>query len=123
MKAEILAIGDELIHGALLDTNSKWLAGELEAVGVEVQRFTVVSDEPAELRAAIVETCARADVVVATGGLGPTLDDRTRDVVAEVLGGPLWFHDESWQQVQAWLSHQPLLRATAKQFSTLERMQ
>ena len=98
--AEILAIGDELVHGALLDTNSKWLAGELEAVGAVVQRFTVVSDDPEEGRKAIAESCARADVVVATGGLGPTLDDRTRDVVAEVLGGPLWFHEESWAQVQ-----------------------
>ena len=103
LTAEILAIGDELIHGALLDTNSKWLAGELEAIGALVQRFTVVSDDPVELRAAIAESCARADVVVATGGLGPTLDDRTRDVVADVLGGPLWFHEQSWAQVQQWL--------------------
>ena len=101
--AEILAIGDELVHGALLDTNSKWLAGELEAMGAVVQRFVVVSDDPVELRAVIADSCARADVVVATGGLGPTLDDRTRDVVADVLGGPLWFHEESWAQVQQWL--------------------
>ncbi|HEX6813914.1 MAG TPA: competence/damage-inducible protein A [Planctomycetota bacterium] len=100
LTAEILAIGDELIHGALLDTNSKYLAVELEAIGALVQRFTVTSDDPAAMRAAIMESCARADVVVATGGLGPTLDDRTRDVVAEVLGGPLWLHEESWQQVQ-----------------------
>ncbi len=100
---EILAIGDELIHGALLDTNSKFLAGELERIGVVVHRFSVTSDDPAHLRSAIADACARADVVVATGGLGPTLDDRTRDVVAEVLAGPLWFDAESWQQVQHWL--------------------
>jgi nicotinamide-nucleotide amidase len=100
---EILAIGDELIHGALLDTNSKYIAGELERIGVVVHRFAVTSDDPEHLRAAIVDACGRADVVVATGGLGPTLDDRTRDLCAEVLGGPLWFHDESWQQVQNWL--------------------
>ena len=100
VRAEVLSIGDELIHGALLDTNSQWIAGELEAVGVAMQRFTVVSDEPADLRAAIAEACARADVVVATGGLGPTLDDRTRDVVADLLGGPLEFHEQSWREVQ-----------------------
>jgi len=102
--AEILAIGDELIHGALLDTNSKWIAGELERIGAVVQRFTVVSDDPVQLRKAIEQACARADVVVATGGLGPTLDDRTRDVVAAVLGGPLEFHEASWVQVQDWLT-------------------
>lgn len=101
--AETLAIGDELLHGALLDTNSKWLAGALERLGVVAQRFTVVGDEPAAGRQALAEACARADVVVITGGLGPTLDDRTRDVVADLVGGPLWFDATSWQQIQAWL--------------------
>ncbi|MBL8752537.1 MAG: competence/damage-inducible protein A, partial [Planctomycetes bacterium] len=100
---EVLAIGDELIHGALLDTNSKQIAQELERLGVVVQRFTVVSDDPAQLRAALADACTRADVVVATGGLGPTLDDRTRDVFAELLGGPLWFDAASWTQIQEWL--------------------
>lgn len=102
--AEILAIGDELIHGALLDTNSKYLAIELERIGAVVHRFSVTSDDPDQLRSAIADACARADVVVATGGLGPTLDDRTRDVVAELLGGPLQFDAASWAQTQAWLS-------------------
>lgn len=101
--AEILAIGDELIHGALLDTNSKAIAGELERIGCVVHRFSVTSDDPAHLRAAIADACGRADVVVATGGLGPTLDDRTRDLVADVLGGPLWFDPTSWQQIQDYL--------------------
>lgn len=101
--AEILAIGDELIHGALLDTNSKYIAAELERIGCVVHRFSVTSDDPEHLRSALVDACGRADVVVATGGLGPTLDDRTRDLVAEVLGGPLWFHAESWQQIQDYL--------------------
>lgn len=101
--AEILAIGDELIHGALLDTNSKAIAGELERIGCVVHRFSVTSDDPGHLRAAIADACGRADVVVATGGLGPTLDDRTRDLVAEVLGGPLWFDPTSWQQIQDYL--------------------
>lgn len=100
---EVLAIGDELLHGALLDTNSKWIAQQLEAVGVPVVRFTVASDDPAVLRDAMAQACARADVVVATGGLGPTLDDRTRDVAAELQGRPLAFDERSWQNIRDYL--------------------
>jgi nicotinamide-nucleotide amidase len=98
--AEVVAIGDELVHGANLDTNSRWLARELEAVGVAVLRFTVVGDDPRLLAAALQQAGERADLVVTTGGLGPTLDDRTRDVVAELLGGPLWFDADSWTAIQ-----------------------
>lgn len=101
--AEIVAIGDELVHGAMLDTNSRWIAGELEANGLPVQRFTVVGDAPDPLRTALGEACQRADVVVTTGGLGPTVDDRTRDAVAELLGGPLWFDEPSWEHIQGYL--------------------
>lgn len=101
--AEILAIGDELLHGGLLDTNSKWIALELEAHGIPVQRFTVTGDDPALLEAAIRDSCARADLVVATGGLGPTLDDRTRDAAAAVAGTGLRFDPASWEQVRQWL--------------------
>ncbi|MCA8966190.1 MAG: competence/damage-inducible protein A [Planctomycetes bacterium] len=103
LRGEVVAIGDELLHGALLDTNSKWLAGALERVGVVAQRFTVTGDDPALCKEALAGACERADVVVVTGGLGPTLDDRTRDVVAELLGGPLWFDEASWQQIHDWL--------------------
>ncbi|MEQ1634134.1 MAG: molybdopterin-binding protein, partial [Planctomycetota bacterium] len=103
LTAEILSIGDELIHGSNLDTNARWLTRLLEDHGAVVQRFTVVGDDPLLLEAAMREACARVDLVVATGGLGPTLDDRTRDVAALVAGGPLWFHDASWQHVQDYL--------------------
>ena len=103
VRAQIIAIGDELVHGAALDTNSKHLATELERLGVVVRRFTVVGDEPEHLRQAIESACAHADVVVATGGLGPTLDDRTREVVAEILGVELLFHEPSWERVRTWL--------------------
>jgi nicotinamide-nucleotide amidase len=100
--AEVVAIGDELLHGGLLDSNSKYMAQELERLGAVVHRFTVVGDDPQRLRAVLEEACARADVVLATGGLGPTLDDRTRDVVAELLGEPLRFDQSSWEQILAW---------------------
>lgn len=102
-KAEILAIGDELIHGSALDTNSKYIAAQLEQLGIVVKRFTVVSDDPEDLRAAIAAVCSRADVVVVTGGIGPTLDDRTREVCADVLGVGLRFDAESWDRISDWL--------------------
>lgn len=102
MIAEVVAIGDELLHGSLLDSNSSHIAGELERIGCVVGRFTVVGDEPDDLRAALADACRRADVVVATGGLGPTLDDRTRDVAAALGGQPLRFDERSWQQILAW---------------------
>lgn len=101
--AEVLAIGDELIHGAMLDTNSRWLARELEAAGLAMQRFTVVGDDPAHLLEALEQASRRADVIVTTGGLGPTLDDRTRDVGAALAGGPLWFDELSWLGIQDYL--------------------
>lgn len=104
LRGEVVAIGDELLHGALLDTNSKWLAGAMERVGVIAQRFTVTGDDPGLCKEALASACERADVVVVTGGLGPTLDDRTRDVVAELAGGPLWFDAASWQKVRDWLA-------------------
>ena len=104
MIAEIVAIGDELLHGGALDTNSQYMARELESLGAVVQRFSVVGDDPAQLRAALDQACGRADIVLATGGLGPTLDDRTRDVVAELLGQPLCFDQASWQQILAWFA-------------------
>lgn len=102
MIAEIVAIGDELLHGGLLDTNSKHIAQEVERRGAVVGRITVVGDDPGQLRDALQEACGRADVVLATGGLGPTLDDRTRDVAAELLGEPLRFDEGSWEQILAW---------------------
>ncbi|MCR9247152.1 MAG: CinA family nicotinamide mononucleotide deamidase-related protein [bacterium] len=102
--AQLVAIGDELVHGSALDTNSKWLAGELERLGLVVRRLTVVGDDPDHLEQTIAAACAHADVVVATGGLGPTLDDRTREVVARILGVELEFHEPSWEHVRNWLT-------------------
>ena len=97
---EILAIGDELVDGQALDTNRRWLAQELALLGLEVDRFTVVRDDQAALQKAILDTCSRADIVIATGGLGPTEDDRTRDAAAAAAGSELEFHEPSWQHIQ-----------------------
>ncbi len=104
LRAEIVSIGDELVHAGLIDTNSAYISKQLGALGVSVQRFTVIGDDPADLQDALAEACRRADVVIATGGLGPTLDDRTREVVAKMLHEPLRFDEASWQQVLAWFA-------------------
>ena len=91
-QAEILAVGSELLLGGRLDTNSLFLADELAALGIEVRFKTVVGDDEADIAAALRAAARHADVVVMTGGLGPTADDRTRQAVARVTGRPLRRH-------------------------------
>ncbi len=89
MKAEIISIGSELVNGQALDTNSQWLSRALGAVGVPVRFHTTLSDDLEENVAAFRVAMARAGFVVVTGGLGPTQDDLTREVLAALAGVPL----------------------------------
>jgi len=89
MNAEVIAIGDELTVGARLDTNSRWLASELTVLGVPVTFHTTVADTLEAGVEAFRIAVGRADLVVATGGLGPTADDLTRDVLAVLSGTDL----------------------------------
>lgn len=89
MDVEIVAIGNELLLGETVDTNSAHVARRLAEVGARVRRVTVVGDDPERMRLALEEACARSRWVITTGGLGPTRDDLTREVVAEVFGRPL----------------------------------
>jgi nicotinamide-nucleotide amidase len=87
--AEILAVGSELLGLHRLDTNSLFLTGRLNDIGIDVRVKTVVSDDAQILGAVLTEALGRADVVITTGGLGPTADDLTREAVAAVLNLPL----------------------------------
>ncbi|MGH7444103.1 MAG: molybdopterin-binding protein, partial [Longimicrobiales bacterium] len=94
---EIVAIGTELLLGDTIDTNSAWLGAQLAAAGMPVARRSSVVDDFALMTATLREALARADVVICTGGLGPTHDDFTREVAAALLGRPLepddqWLH-------------------------------
>lgn len=91
-RAEILAIGSELLLGGRLDTNSLFLTDELAALGIEVRWKTVVGDDETDIATAIRVAVQRADLVVMTGGLGPTGDDLTREAVARVTNRPLRRH-------------------------------
>jgi nicotinamide-nucleotide amidase len=87
--AEIIAVGTELLTPIRLDTNSLWLTGELADLGITVRAKHVVGDDRADLAAAVRQSLDRVDLVMTTGGLGPTHDDITREVVAEILERPL----------------------------------
>ena len=89
MKAEIFAIGTELLMGELTDTNSAWLAARLPALGVDLQGVSILGDDLAMLTEGLTRALQRADLVLTTGGLGPTQDDITRDAVGRVLQLPL----------------------------------
>ncbi len=89
MSIEVLAVGDELLMGTTQDTNSGFVARELFALGLALRRVTVVGDAAPDIAAALGEALARARAVVVTGGLGPTVDDRTKEVVAEYFALPL----------------------------------
>jgi nicotinamide-nucleotide amidase len=89
MKAEIIAVGSELLTPDRVDTNSLFLTAQLNRLGIEVTRKTVVGDELAALRNAFDESAKRVELIIASGGLGPTEDDRTRDAVADLLGRKL----------------------------------
>ncbi len=89
MQAEIIAIGDEITSGQLLDTNTQWLSQRLEELGVRVLFHTTVGDQLTPMAEVFRQAIDRAEVVIATGGLGPTADDLTREAVANATGRQL----------------------------------
>lgn len=86
MRAELVAIGSELLLGDAVDTNSAWISARLAEIGVDVHRHTTVGDNIDRMVSVIGDACVRADAVIVTGGLGPTSDDLTRVAVARVAG-------------------------------------
>ena len=86
VKAEIIAIGDELLYGQIMDTNSHWISQELDLIGVKVVRKTTVGDNRNDILTAFAEAEQRANIILITGGLGPTQDDLTKPLLAEYFG-------------------------------------
>jgi nicotinamide-nucleotide amidase len=101
MIAEIVAIGSELVSGQSLDTNSQWLSRSLGALGVSVHFHTSIGDDLAENIAALRIASERADLVITSGGLGPTQDDLTREALAALAGVPLVENAESLAAIAA----------------------
>mgnify|MGYP000887007815 CR=1 FL=1 len=108
MIAEILATGDEIRTGALVDTNSAYLARELEAVGVTVSRHGCVGDDAPAIAAVLTEIGARADIALVTGGLGPTGDDLTCEAAARAAGVPQELNPRVLETIRAYFAGRSL---------------
>lgn len=110
MHAEIISIGDEITSGRLLDTNSQWLSQRLEDLGIEVLYHAAVGDEREALAAVLRQALERSDVIVATGGLGPTADDLTREALAQAAGAALEERPEALEHVRSIFArlHRPM---------------
>jgi nicotinamide-nucleotide amidase len=99
MKAEIITIGDEILIGQIIDTNSSWLGQELSKIGISVVHRTSVSDNKQAITDALNDAAQRADIIIMTGGLGPTKDDITKYTLAEYFGSELILHNETLEWV------------------------
>jgi nicotinamide-nucleotide amidase len=99
--AEIIAIGTELLLGEIQDTNTRYLARKLRDEGIDIYRATIVGDNTERIAQAIGECLERAHILITTGGLGPTVDDPTRQAVALAMSVDLEFRAELWEQIQA----------------------
>ncbi len=97
--AEIITIGDEILYGQTLDTNAHWMSRKLDEAGIKVRRKFSIGDQKEEILSALKESEARVDVVLITGGLGPTKDDLTKPCLAEYFQQPLLLHQEALQDV------------------------
>jgi len=99
--AEIITIGTELLLGDIVDTNSQFIAKSLREAGIDLYRITTTGDNAERTAKAIQEAITRCNIIITTGGLGPTVDDPTREAVALALNVKTIFHPESWDQIQS----------------------
>jgi nicotinamide-nucleotide amidase len=96
MNAMIVPVGDEILIGQIVDTNSAWIAQQLNLQGVNLRHTFAVSDNHEEIIKVLDYATSQADIVLMTGGLGPTKDDITKKAIADFLGDELYFHEETW---------------------------
>lgn len=101
MLAEIITIGDEILIGQIVDTNSAWIAPRLGEIGVRVHQITSVSDSAEHIKSAVEQALSRVDIVLITGGIGPTKDDITKSTLAQMFEMPLKRHDASYEHIRS----------------------
>src|SRR5690625_1229303 len=102
MKAEIITIGDEILIGQIVNSNAAWIAERLHRAGVDVVRMETVADRRDEIRKSIERAWDESELVITTGGLGPTHDDITREALAEAFDVQLRVRDDARQMVVKW---------------------
>ena len=99
--AEIITIGTEILLGEIVDTNTRYLARNLRGLGIDLYRTITIGDNEDRIASAIRNSIQRADIVITTGGLGPTIDDPTREAIAKAMGVETEFREDLWEQVVA----------------------
>ncbi len=99
--AEVITIGDELLYGQTLDTNSQWMGQELNRVGIKIGRKTAIGDRREDIVSALDEAQQRADIILITGGLGPTKDDITKTTLADYFDSPISLHPQALADLKA----------------------
>ena len=97
--AEIITIGTEILLGEIVDTNTRYIARTLRSMGVDLYRTITIGDNVDRIADAIRDSMEQADIVITTGGLGPTIDDPTREAVAKAVGVETEFREDLWEQV------------------------
>jgi nicotinamide-nucleotide amidase len=100
MDAEIISIGDELLIGQVVNTNASWMAQRLNETGLTVRQITAVSDDGNEIRRSVDEAFSRSEIILLTGGLGPTRDDITKHTLCEYFGTRLRLHEPTLEHIR-----------------------
>ncbi|MGK6352999.1 competence/damage-inducible protein A [Parapedobacter sp. DT-150] len=122
MQAEIITIGDEILIGQIVDTNSAWMARQLNAIGIRVKQVSSVADDPADISTALALASGRADLVLITGGLGPTKDDVTKQTLSAYFDCGIRRDEQVLAHVESIFnrSNRPMLEINRRQADVLD---
>ncbi|POY35965.1 competence/damage-inducible protein A [Solitalea longa] len=117
MLAEIITIGDEILIGQVVDTNSAWMGQKLNDIGISVKQITSISDKREAILTALNEACSHANIILITGGLGPTKDDITKHTLCEFFGASLVMNDDALNNVKEIFKrfNRPLIEVNVRQ--------
>ena len=117
MEAEIICVGTELLLGDILNTNAQYLSQQLAMLGISVMHQHVVGDNAGRLRELVSQAMQRSQLLIFSGGLGPTADDLTKETVAQAFGDPLQFDEEEWGKITSFFNrtHRPITENNRKQ--------